>query len=154
MEVLEKAIIRYLKARKELLSIAASYPDHFSGNDNIIGRIGEYIAIKFLSENNEYPSKPEFSNNKGYDLIFKNKKIQVKVITSENNSGKTVRLVEPWDQFILIDLDLESLTARIGVISRGKFNKAIRDNNKLSKNPIVKRSMLDKNGLIGKYGEV
>ena len=49
MEVLEKAIIRYLKARKELLSIAASYPDHFSGNDNIIGRIGEYIAIKFLS---------------------------------------------------------------------------------------------------------
>jgi hypothetical protein len=44
---IQTAILDYLNSRKKILDIGNKYPDLIGGNDNIIGRIGEYIDIRF-----------------------------------------------------------------------------------------------------------
>ncbi len=77
-----EGIHNYLKARKNLLTLAEKYPDRFGGNDNIIGRIGEFIALRFLESLGQHPQKVSSASNPEYDLFEKNIQTQVKVITS------------------------------------------------------------------------
>ena len=45
---IQSAIERYLQARHELLDLGRKHPGLIGGNDNILGRIGEFIALRFL----------------------------------------------------------------------------------------------------------
>lgn len=147
-------IQKYLQSRSELIEIGKMYPDLLGGNDNMIGRIGEYIALKFLKKIGQNPKKVIGSSNPGFDLIDGNIMTQVKCITKENINGKTVRLTKPWNQFLLIELDNDYIPERVGIINNEQFNYAIKENNTWSQNPIVKLTMLSGKGLIGKYGKV
>lgn len=154
-DTIQKAIRRYLKARRELINLGVQHHELIGGNDNMIGRIGEYIAIRFLETvKKQQPIKVEPSNNPGYDLKSKNYRTQVKVLTDENQTGKGMRLKEGWTQFVLIDLDLKTMKARIGFITRKRFEgKALKENPGWSKTPVVKRTMLGEKGLF-RYGEI
>jgi len=45
---IEDAINKYLTARNKIIELGERYPEEIGGNDNIIGRIGEYIGLQFL----------------------------------------------------------------------------------------------------------
>lgn len=151
---IQKAIEQYLQARKFILDVGRKYPDRIGGNDNIIGRIGEFIALKFLTGLGQVPLKVEGSSNTGYDLIDGGVMTQVKVITAENQKGRNVRLKKPWNQFLLIELGDHYKPTRIGLISQAQHEKALQENPSWSQTPIVKLTMLGEKGLIGRYGRV
>ena len=77
---IQAAINRYLKARHQLIVFSEDYPERMGGNDNIIGRIGEFIALRFLERRGQHPRKHKSSSNKGYDLYEGRRRTQVKVI--------------------------------------------------------------------------
>lgn len=151
---IQEAIDRYLQARHELLLLGEAYPDRIGGNDNIIGRIGEFIALRFLESLEQNPMKMEGVSNQGYDFIDGNIQTQVKVITDENKMGRNVRLVEPWTQLVVVELGESYKPNRIGVLDKSQFQRARSENSTWSATPYVKRSMLGKKGLVGKYGRV
>lgn len=151
---IQKAIEKYLQARKLILELGETYPDRIGGNDNIIGRIGEFIALRFLEAEGQRPTKVDGGSNRGYDLIEGTTKTQVKVITTENQNGRTVRLKKPWNQFVLIELGEHYKPVRIGLISESQHEVALSENPKWSRNPFVKLTMMGDKGLIGKYGKV
>jgi hypothetical protein len=151
---IKDAIKNYLQARSAIIAIGKKYPHEMGGNDNIIGRIGEYIGLQFLKSIGQNPIKVQYSSNPGYDFIDEALQTQVKVITSENESGKNVRLKKPWNQFVLIELNNDYIPKRIGVLTEEQHQKAILENPNWSQTPVVKLSMLSKNGLIGKYGKI
>ena len=93
---------------------------------------------------------------KGYDFkdLKNHVRTQVKVITSENKKGRSVRLVEPWDQLVLLLLDQTYCISKIGILSKKAFIEARRKHPNLSPSPFVKISMLGKKGLIGRFGIV
>ncbi len=153
-EEIEKAINKYISARKNFFLIREKYPNELSGNDNVIGCIGEYFALQYLRKLGRIPQKVKSKVQKGYDLIEGRKKISIKVITGENITGKTTRLQNPWDEFILITLNKDYKVDRLGIITVNQFKKALKENKGWSENPIVKRTMLNDNGLIGRYGQV
>lgn len=100
---LKKVCKNYLKARREFLDISNQQNELF-GNDNIVGRIGEFIAIQFLRNYSRVPIKNLNKTQKGYDLLCNNKKISVKTITCENLTKRTTRIKDPWDELVLIEL--------------------------------------------------
>lgn len=151
---IEEAIENYLLARKKLLRLGEIYPERIGGNDNIIGRIGEFIALKFLENLGQKPTKMTLSSNAGFDLSEGRIKTQVKVITAENTIGRNVRLKKPWNQFVLIQLSEHYDPIRVGVLTETQHKKALKENEGWSKTPIVKLTMLGPKGLIGKYGTV
>jgi hypothetical protein len=148
------AVAKYLLARTEAIKLGSLYPQRFGGNDNIIGRIGEFLALRFLESIGQQPLKVEGSSNPGYDLIEGSVKTQVKVITHENQKGRSVRLKEPWNQLVLIELGGDYTPIRIGVLTKAQHEIALEENKKWSSKPIVKITMLGSKGLIGKYGRV
>src|SRR5258706_13039508 len=101
---IQRSIDKYLQARHELIELARKHPGRIGGNDNIIGRIGEFIGLRFLESLGQKPIKADGSSNTGYDLLENEIKTQVKVITEENQKGRNVRLVEPWTQLVEIEL--------------------------------------------------
>jgi len=150
-----RAIRSYLTGRKYFLTVAQRYAEDLKGNDNIIGRIGEYIAINYLRRKKMTPKKVRSKSQQGYDIICKgNKKVSVKIITKENILGRTTRLTEPWDDFVLIEFDKNYKVKQIGHLTKKEFKKALKDHPGWSKKPYVKTTMLGKKGLIGKYGEL
>ena len=152
---IQSAIERYLQARHVLLEIGRRYPGLIGGNDNIIGRIGEYIALRFLERRlGQRPVRVTGNANPGYDFVDADTQTQVKVITDENKEGRNVRLVEPWNQFVLIELGQHYRPVRIGIISKGQLQRACSENSGWSPTPIVKRTMLGPRGLIARYGRV
>lgn len=153
-EEIKTAINDYLSARSKIITIGKKYPEEIGGNDNIIGRIGEYIALQFLRSLGQNPIKAFSKSNQGFDFEDSNIFTQVKVITSENESGRNVRLKKPWNQFVLIELGKEYIPQRIGLLTENQHQKALDENPNWSNIPIVKLTMLSKNGLIGKYGVV
>ena len=154
-KIIKKAINDYLAARKTFLEVAQRYPAELRGNDNIIGRIGEYRAFTYLRSKNMTPQKAKSTSQQGYDIICNsNRKISVKTITSENTLGRTVRLTDPWDDFVLIELNEDYKVKRLGHLTREGFNKAVKENPTWSKKPYVKRTMLGNKGIIGRYGDV
>jgi hypothetical protein len=144
-------IEKYLQARHEILKLGQEHPDRIGGNDNVIGRIGEFIALRFLEGLGQRPVKVLSSSNPGYDLIEGDRKTQVKVITEENNRGRTVRLKDPWDQLLVIKLGKHYKPVRIGILTQDQNRRALSENN-WSKTPVVSLGMLQPGGLIGKYG--
>lgn len=84
VSILRETSKRYLEARKHFLKIANATSE-LSGNDNIAGRIGEFIAYQYLKD--RIPRKNENRSQKGYDIICdENTKVSVKTITDENES--------------------------------------------------------------------
>lgn len=150
---IQAAIEKYLLARHEILELGREHPDRIGGNDNIIGRIGEFIALRFLERLGQNPIKILVSSNPGYDLVEGDRKTQVKVITEENIRGRTVRLKEDWDQLLLVELGEHYRPTRIGLLTKGQHRRAISENG-WSSMPVISRTMLQSNGLIGRYGRV
>jgi len=151
---IKNGIEKYLQARKNILELGRKHPERIGGNDNIIGRIGEFIALQFLESIGQKPKKMLHSSNPGYDLIENDIQTQVKVITSENQKGRNVRLKKPWNQFVLIELGEHYKPERIGVLTEQQHQIALSENKGWSESPIVKLSMLGAKGLIGRYGTV
>ena len=151
---IQESIECYLQARKNILDLSRKYPNRIGGNDNIIGRIGEFIALRFLESIGQIPQKIEGSSNPGYDLYEGSIKTQVKVVTEENQKGRNVRLKKPWNQFLLIELGKHYKPIKIGILSEAQHETALQENPSWSKSPIVKLTMLGEKGLIGRYGKV
>ena len=151
---IQEAIDKYLQARHELLLLGKAHPSRIGGNDNIIGRIGEFVALRFLEHLGQHPVKVEGSSNPGYDLIEGTLQTQVKVMTEENQKGRNVRLTEPWNQLVLIELGEHYKPRRIGLLTREQHHRSCQENITWSVTPYVKRTMLGPKGLIGKYGRV
>ena len=151
-EKLKQASKDYLLARKKFLDIANATSE-LSGNDNIVGRIGEFIAYQFLYNRN--PRKNSNKSEKGFDIVCDdNVKVSVKTITHENQLGRTTRIKQPWDELLLIEIDITCSVTRIGHLTSIQFDNARHLWPNLSKVPYCKSSMLNPNGLIGKYGKV
>lgn len=150
----DAAVKRYLNARREFFSVAARNPEELGGNDNIVGRIGEYLALTYLRSVGRHPKKVASRSQQGHDLIEGDAQISVKLISSENANGRGLRLTDPWTELILIYLDTDSLTYQVGHLTKDLFSRARIENPSWSAAPVIKKSMLSPNGLIGKYGEV
>lgn len=134
----------YLETRKIFKEASKKYLS-ISGNDNIIGIIGEFIAIQFLYDKLE--RKEVYTNdsksNKGFDLIADGKRVSVKMITFENKAGRGVRITYPWDELIFIYLG-ESGVEKIGYIKNKDFKEKIK-----TENPYTDKKMLNPGGVIG-----
>lgn len=139
----------YLLARKKFREIADKIPE-LAGNDNIIGRIGEFIALQFLRDicRRTHVVRNENPVEAGYDILADGKKVSVKIITSENENGRITRIKDPWNELVLIEIDYVKIL-RIGFLERETLVER-----KMNQNPIAKRSMLNDHGTIGKYGKV
>lgn len=152
---INQAIRNYINSRREFLSVADRNKRFLAGNDNIVGRIGEYIAIRLLEKRGISVNKAVSKSEKGYDLLLTDgRKVSVKLITAENVRGSTTRIKSPWDMLILIELNSDYEVHRLGILTRSEFRKALGENKNWSSNPVTKRSMLGANGLFGQYGEI
>ena len=151
---IKQAIEAYLQARKAILALGREVPERIGGNDNIIGRIGEFLGLRFLESRGQRPEMVEGSSNPGYDLVEGDCRTQVKAITQENQRGRSVRLTPGWTQFLLIELGEHYTPERIGLISLAQHQQAIANGFARTPTPIVSLSMLGPRGLIGHYGEV
>ena len=154
---IQGAIDVYLKARAALRAMGQKYPERLGGNDNLIGRIGEFIALRYFEEQGRSPKKAgggHSSTNPGFDLEEGDARIQVKVITHENKRGSSTRLKAPWTEFLLIELGSDYRQSRIGHLREQDHVRARAKNARMSKFPVVRRSMLETKGLIGRYGKV
>lgn len=150
-----KAVIEhYLQARTVLLALGRELPERIGGNDNIIGRIGEFLGMRFLEALSRTPRKAEGLSNPGYDLIDGDSCIQVKAITQENQRGRSVRLTPGWNELLLIELGEHYTPVRIGLLTREQQQKAIAEGFSKTELPVVRLSMLGTKGLIGRYGRV
>jgi hypothetical protein len=145
----------YLIARKTFLEIADK-TDWLIGNDNLVGRIGEFIAYMYLKEQNRNPIRPKIKTEKGYDFICDNNKtkISVKTITHENKAGRTTRISEPWDELILITINEEIQIEKFGILTKKEFKNALDSNFLKSKNPYARRTMVGEKGLISNFGRI
>lgn len=141
---LKKIAKSYLHARKEFKRLTDKTPE-LCGNDNLVGRIGEFIAIQFLERQLERKSvlRNSHSNEAGYDIIADGKKVSVKTITNENERGIGTKVTNPWDELLIIEFD-ETKVKKIGYITKEMLKKA----HHTTLNPRVRRSMLNKKGLI------
>jgi hypothetical protein len=152
-ESLKQQIRSYLNVRNKLIQFFKNF-DFLNGNDNIIGRIGEFIVYQYLLERKRRPIQAKL-NQKGFDFLCDEKiRVSVKTITHENKSGRTTKINENWDELILIHLNEKFKVEQIGVITKREFNKALKENQIRSATPTASITMLNKNGLIGTYGKI
>ena len=154
---IQGAIDVYLKARAALRAMGEKYPESMRGNDNLKGRIGEFMALRYFEGQGRSPKKVgggHSSTNPGSDLEEGDARLQVKVITHENKHGSSTRLKAPWTEFLLIELGSDYRQSRIGHLREQDHVRARDENAGMSKSPVVRRSMLDTRGLIGRYGKV
>lgn len=142
----------YLEARHVFLTAARTLPD-LGGNDNIVGRIGELVAIQFLRDQGRVVIKNTNAVQKGYDLTTDiGEQISVKVITAENKKGRTTKIKMPWSELILIKLNSHYKVDRIGIIKRMDFDKALNAGLIKTDEPYADIKMLASQGLFGKHG--
>ncbi|MGM0985314.1 MAG: hypothetical protein ACQEXG_18160 [Pseudomonadota bacterium] len=153
-EEIKQAIEAYLQARKRILAMGREAPERIGGNDNIIGRIGEFLGLRFLESLGQQPVRVAGSSNPGYDLVENDCRTQVKAISQENQLGRSVRLTPGWTQFLLIELGEHYAPERIGLISLEDHQQAIADGFSRTATPIVSLSMLGPKGLIARYGQL
>lgn len=144
----------YLEARQTFLEIA-NEDDILKGNDNIIGRIGEFIAFQFLEQTNRNPIMNGNTVQKGFDIICDNViEVSVKMITHENKAGQTTKISEPWGELLIIILNADNKVEKIGHLTKEQFKRALINNSRWSETPYARKTMLNANGLIGIYGKV
>lgn len=148
------AIETYLQARSEILALGREVPERIGGNDNIIGRIGEFIGLRFLEALGQRPEKVEGASNPGYDLVEGACRTQVKAITHENQRGRSVRLTPGWTQFLLMELGEHYTPDRIGLLTLEQQQQALDAGFAKTETPVVSLTMLGAKGLIGSYGRV
>jgi len=151
---IQQAIDHYLRARQAILKLGREVPGRIGGNDNIIGRIGEFIGLRFLEALGQEPIMMEGSSNPGFDLEEGNLRTQVKAITHENKRGRSVRLTPGWTQFVLMELGEHYTPERIGLLTSTQQEIALADNFAKTAMPVVSLMMLGSKGLIGVYGRV
>lgn len=147
----------YLKARHEFLTKSTAYPE-LAGNDNLMGRIGEMIAVQFLRSHGRKVNKYSTSNHAVTDLYTAesenaSRSISVKLISAENKLGATTPLKNGWDEFILVELLPNYEVKRLGWLTVESLPPTIQKM-LLQKAPITSRRMLEADGLIGSYGKV
>jgi hypothetical protein len=147
----------YLQARHKFLTQSASYPE-LAGNDNLMGRIGEMIAVQFLRSQGRTVDKYEAANHAITDLRVieadnKEVSVSVKLISAENKLGRTTVLKHGWDEFILVELQPNYDVKRLGWLDRKNLASDMGESFSQSA-PITTRRMLDPDGLIGRFGRV
>jgi hypothetical protein len=153
-----KAMAReYLQARHQFLTSAAAHPE-LSGNDNIMGRIGEMVAVQFLRSQGRKVDKHKASNHAITDLVAVDdngttRLVSVKLISAENKRGTTTPLKPGWDDFILVELQANYEVKRLGWLNieavQSQEQEAL-----VESSPITNRSMLTTKGIIGRFGRV
>lgn len=153
-----KAVAReYLEARHQFLTNSAAYPE-LAGNDNIMGRIGEMVAVQFLRSQGRKIDKHAKSNHAITDLVAveddgSKRSVSVKLISDENRGGTTTRLKSGWDEFILVELQGSYEVKRLGWLNiedlRSQGQEAL-----VESSPITQRTMLDAKGVVGRFGRV
>ena len=155
IDKLKNTARNYLEARQAFLEVA-NKSEWLFGNDNIVGRIGEFIALQYLNEQNRNPIRPKSKTEKGFDFLCDNNKtkVTVKTITSENIAGSTTKISEPWDELILITINEKLLVEKIGILTKSELNEAFESNFLKSKSPFARRSMVGEKGLITKFGKI
>jgi hypothetical protein len=151
---IQEAVDSYFRARAALIAVGRKHPDRFAGNDNMVGRFGEFIALQFLERLGQRPVKVADLANAGFDLVEGTVRTQVKVISAENQLGRSVRLKEPWDQLMLIQLCPDYRPLRLGLLTKEQCSAARQAGHISSPNPFVTLGMLGPRGLISKYGRV
>lgn len=151
---IKQAIEAYLQARKAILALGREVPERIGGNDNIIGRIGEFLGLRFLESRGQRPEMVEGSSNPGYDLVEGDCRTQVKAITQENQRGRSVRLTPGWTQFLLMELGEHYTPDRIGLLTLEQQQQALDAGFAKTETPVVSLTMLGAKGLIGSYGRV
>lgn len=151
---IKQAIEAYLQVRKRILAIGRDVPERIGGNDNIIGRIGEFLGLRFLEALGQRPEKVEGASNPGYDLVEGDCRTQVKAITHENQRGRSVRLTPGWTQFLLMELGEHYTPDRIGLLTLEQQQLALDAGFAKTETPVVSLTMLGAKGLIGSYGRV
>ena len=152
---IQSVIKEYLSGRQKFLNYAKD-EESLSGNDNIIGRIGEYIAFEYLNLQNRNPIKAVI-NRAGYDIVCDNKdeiKISVKLISNENKKGRTTKIGESWNELIIILLDENYEIQKLGHISEKEFDSGINNNDFKGAYKYASRTMVNEDGIITKYGKV
>ena len=150
---LRKSAKEYLRAREKFRSMTDNIPE-LNGNDNLVGRIGEFIAVQFIELTLKRKNVTRNTNavQAGYDIVADNRRVSVKIITSENHTGRTTPIRDPWDELVLIELGERADVMKIGFLTRKEFEAAYKGSP--SHPPIASRNMLKEDGLIGKYGKV
>lgn len=144
--------VDYLKARETFIKGSKDFRE-LDGNDNIIGRIGEYIAIKYLNNCGRVVSKCPNKVNKGFDLkCGENETISVKLITSENKSGRTTSLKQPWTELIIITMCPAYKVDRLGHILYKDFLQV--QSKYFKKEPFAQRKLLLDDGLFAQHGKL
>lgn len=152
---------KYLSGRKDFLDFAEKSAA-LRGNDNIIGRIGEFVVLQFLDDEGREPEINLSKNEKGYDILcdydsikgIKDTKVSVKVITSENKLGRTTRLKEPWHEAFIIILNEKYKIEKMGRVRRSEFDFFRLTNPTIPKEPFAEKKLLEKEGFLYKCGEI
>ncbi len=148
--VYKKLSRAYLLARRRFKD--ATHKEHpLRGNDNIVGIIGEFVAVQFLEKEFKRKSVKRNENpvEKGYDIVADGKKVSVKTITAENASGRTTPIKEPWDELVLVELGENSRVLRIGYTTYKEFEHFRKSLNEGEDwRPVASRSMFNKGGLV------
>ena len=147
----------YLQARHQFLTRSAAYPE-LAGNDNIMGRIGEMVAVQFLRNQGRKVDKHVALNHAVTDLVTiesdgTSRMVSVKLISAENKRGTTTPLKHGWDEFVLVELEANYEVKRLGWLTA----EALKSGDKealVQGDPITSRRMLDPQGLIGRFGKV
>ena len=133
---IEGAIENYAKARQRLRKYGkdagASEKKWFSGNDNLVGDIGEYWAAKLLGEvdlaeksNDPYDFKVTRSRTPNFRK-YEGEKIYVKAMTpwATRKAGSAVKGIKArkWNFFCAIKLDDKLLPVEYAIVPIGEFN--------------------------------
>lgn len=145
----------YLFVRAKLADrdFADSNP-YLRGNDNLMGRLGEFIAMNFLeAELNTVIEKAESKVNAHYDMRYKEgewRHVNVKLITGENRNGRTTGITGNWQDLIIIELGKKYEILRIGWVKREDFEKLPKN----SKTLVASRGMLNTKGILGQNNKV
>ena len=150
---LQKLAKEYLSARQQFLSAIREDHPELGGNDNIVGRIGEFVALQFLRRSNREVSKCKNATNKGFDIECSNgRQISVKTITAESKTGRTTKLKQPWHELIMIYIGDNYEVEKIGHIHIEDFKIAVREKI-ISEDPVANRRFFE-NGLFSRFGTI
>lgn len=144
----------YLSARQKFLSAIRQDHPELGGNDNIVGRIGEFIALQFLHNSNRKVEKCKNATNKGYDIICSTgRQISVKTITAESKTGRSTKLKQPWQELIMIYIDKNYEVEIIGHIHIEDYTIAL-SQKFIGENQVADKKLLLKDGLFSIYGKL
>jgi len=145
---------QYLLARQKFLSAIREDHPELGGNDNIVGRIGEFIALQFLINDKRTVRKCKSVTNKGYDIICSaDRQISVKTITAESKTGRSTRLKQPWQELIIIYIGKDYEVEKIGHIHIEDYNIAL-SQKIVIENQVADKKMLLEGGLFSKFGKL